>query len=158
PFPERDLLIFLATSVIVFTLVVNGLSLPFLIRRLRVSDDGAAEREERAARVAIGYAAIRDLRARMDYQQQAEDHEFTLGLIREYERQVRYIAQAEDESTRTATARIEGERVIRLHGVAAERAALRELHESGKINEQILFALQRELDYQEASLRIRESA
>ena len=157
PFPERDLLIFLATSVIVFTLVVNGLSLPWLIRRLRVTDDGAVEREERAARIAISHAAIRDLRARMDHQQQTEDHEFTLGLIREYERQAQHITQSEDESTRAATARIDGERVIRLHGVAAERAALRELHQSGKINEQILFALQRELDYQEASLRIRAS-
>jgi CPA1 family monovalent cation:H+ antiporter len=157
PFPQRDLLIFLATSVIVFTLVVNGLSLPVLIRWFRVTDDGAAEREERAARIAISHAAIRDLRQRMDYQEQTEDYEFTLGLIREYERQVQQVTEGKDGATRTATARVDAERTIRLHGVSAERFELRALHESGKINEQVLFALQRELDYQEASLRIRAS-
>ena len=46
PFPGRDLLIFLASSVIVFTLVFNGLTLPFLIRWFGVKGDGAAERDE----------------------------------------------------------------------------------------------------------------
>jgi CPA1 family monovalent cation:H+ antiporter len=156
PFPERDLLIFLATSVIVFTLLVNGLSLPLLIRWFRVFDDGSTEREARAARIAMSHAAIRELRARMDFQQHAEDHEFTLGLIREYERQL--LHDESDGSTRTATTRVEAERSIRLHGLAAERSELRALHRSAKINEYVLFALQRELDLQEASLRIRASA
>ena len=158
PFPERDLLIFLATSVIVFTLVVNGLSLPLLIRWFRVTDDGSTEREARAARVAMSHAAIRDLRTRMDYQEHTEDHEFTLSLIREYERQVQHVTEGNDGSTRTVTARVDAERTLRLHGVAAERAELRALHQSGKINEYVLFALQRELDLQEASLRIRAPA
>src|ERR671927_618989 len=38
-FPKRDLLVFLTFAVIFFTLVVQGLSLPALIRRLEVSDD-----------------------------------------------------------------------------------------------------------------------
>jgi len=158
PFPERDLLIFLATSVIVFTLVVNGLTLPLLIRWFRVTDDGSAEREARAARIAMSHAAIRDLRTRMDHQQHTEDHEFTLSLIREYERQVQHVTEGGEESTRTATARVAAERSIRLHGVAAERSELSALHRSAKINEYVLFALQRELDLQEASLRIRASA
>jgi CPA1 family monovalent cation:H+ antiporter len=157
PFPERDLLIFLATSVIVFTLVVNGLTLPLLIRWFRVTDDGSAEREARAARIAMSHAAIRDLRTRMDHQQHTEDHEFTLNLIREYERQVQHVTEGGDESTRTATVRVAAERSIRLHGVAAERSELSALHRSAKINEYVLFTLQRELDLQEASLRIRAS-
>src|SRR5205807_6908914 len=38
PFPERDLILFLTFAVIFATLVVQGLSLPSLIRRLRISD------------------------------------------------------------------------------------------------------------------------
>jgi Na+/H+ antiporter len=49
-FPKRDLIVFLTFAVIFFTLVVQGLSLPALIRRLGVSDGGAdADEEIRAA-------------------------------------------------------------------------------------------------------------
>jgi len=157
PFPERDLLVFLATSVIVFTLVVNGLSLPFLIRWLSVRDDGLVEREERAARIAANHAAIRELRSRMDHQEDAQDHEFTLGLIREHERHVRKVTEwSSDGAERTATIQVESEREIRLHSISAQRAELRQLHAQGKINENVLLTLQRELDFQEASLRVRE--
>jgi Na+/H+ antiporter len=44
PFPGRDLILFLTFAVILATLVVQGLSLPALIRGLE--DDGTAEREE----------------------------------------------------------------------------------------------------------------
>ena len=42
PFPGRDLVIFLAATTILLTLVVNGLTLPLLIRRLGVRGDGRA--------------------------------------------------------------------------------------------------------------------
>ena len=50
PFPERDLVIFLAYCVVLFTVVVQGLTLPALIRRLGVVDDGAEEEAEEHAR------------------------------------------------------------------------------------------------------------
>src|SRR5207247_5024610 len=40
PFPERSLLIYLAFCVILATLVINGLSLPLVIRLLGLEDDG----------------------------------------------------------------------------------------------------------------------
>jgi CPA1 family monovalent cation:H+ antiporter len=48
PFPGRDLILFLAFSVILATLVLQGLTLPFLVRWLGVEDDGEAIREEEA--------------------------------------------------------------------------------------------------------------
>jgi Na+/H+ antiporter len=50
-FPKRDLIVFLTFAVIFFTLVVQGLSLPALIRRLGVSDGGAEADEEIRARL-----------------------------------------------------------------------------------------------------------
>ena len=50
-FPHRDLIVFLTFSVIFFTLVVQGLSLPALIRRLGVRDDAADADEEIRARL-----------------------------------------------------------------------------------------------------------
>ena len=62
PFPGRDLIIFLAGTTIVLTLVINGLTLPLLIRILGVHGDGNAQREERAARIALAQAASNALR------------------------------------------------------------------------------------------------
>ena len=62
PFPERDLVIFLAYCVVLFTVVVQGLTLPMLIRRLGVVDDGSDdETEEHAARIAAAEAALEAL-------------------------------------------------------------------------------------------------
>ncbi len=62
PFPQRDLIVFLAFSVILATLVVQGLTLPPLIRALKLEDDGEAEREEREARIHAARAANRGFR------------------------------------------------------------------------------------------------
>ena len=59
PLPGRELVIFLAYCVVLFTLVVQGLTLPALIRRLGVVDDGSEEEaEEHAARIAAAEAAL----------------------------------------------------------------------------------------------------
>src|SRR5262249_38182259 len=58
PFPGRDLILFLSFVVILVTLVVQGLSLPPIIRLLGVKDDGTMEKEERAARLKANHAAL----------------------------------------------------------------------------------------------------
>jgi CPA1 family monovalent cation:H+ antiporter len=62
PFPGRDLILFLTFVVILVTLVVQGLTLPPLIRWLKVQDDGAEQQEERDARLRANHAAL----ARLD--------------------------------------------------------------------------------------------
>lgn len=57
-FPDRDLIIFLAFSVILSTLVLQGLTLLPLIRRLRLPDDTGAEHEESKARLLATRAAM----------------------------------------------------------------------------------------------------
>jgi Na+/H+ antiporter len=61
PFPGRDLILFLTFSVILVTLVGQGLTLAPLIRRLGVRDDGSEEAEEEveARTRAIGAALVR---------------------------------------------------------------------------------------------------
>src|SRR4029077_19902166 len=51
PFPNRDLLIYLAFCVIAATLARQVLSLPLVIRLLRLEDDGTAAKEETKARI-----------------------------------------------------------------------------------------------------------
>ena len=68
PFPQRDLIIFLGTSMIIFTLVIQGLTLPWLTRTLTLSFDPKRRKEEWYARVEGAKQAL----ARLDEMEQAE--------------------------------------------------------------------------------------
>ena len=59
PFPDRDLIQFITFSVILVTVVGQGLTLPWLIRKMGVVDDGSEEeQEETRARLVIARAAL----------------------------------------------------------------------------------------------------
>ena len=58
PFPDRGLVIYLTFTVILVTLVGQGLTLPALIRLVGVVDDGTVEHEETHARDAASEAAL----------------------------------------------------------------------------------------------------
>jgi CPA1 family monovalent cation:H+ antiporter len=63
PFPERTAILFIAFAVVLATLVVQGLTLPWLVKRLRVRADSAAERElEKALALRCAKAAKRRLK------------------------------------------------------------------------------------------------
>ena len=57
-FPFRDLILFTAFSVVLGTLVIQGMTLRPLMNALRLEDDGSVEREVRVARVATLRAAL----------------------------------------------------------------------------------------------------
>ena len=62
PFPGRDIIIFLASCVILTTLVLQGLTLPLLIKLVGLEDDGAeAAREEAKARIRAAEMALERL-------------------------------------------------------------------------------------------------
>ncbi len=58
PFPERDLIVFLSISIIVFTLVLQGISLPWLVHKLTLSFDPKRMNEEWYARVEAAKSAL----------------------------------------------------------------------------------------------------
>ena len=62
-FPQCSLIVFLTFAVIFFTLVVQGLSLPPLIRRLGLNDGGADSEEEIRARLVATKAALAQIDA-----------------------------------------------------------------------------------------------
>ena len=58
PFPNRDLIVFLTYCVIVATLVGQGLSLPWVVRRLGIREPVDQRRLENSAQVRIAAAAL----------------------------------------------------------------------------------------------------
>ncbi|GAA1364897.1 Na+/H+ antiporter [Streptomyces beijiangensis] len=74
PFPHRDELVFIAFCVIMATLVVQGLTLPWLVRKLDVRADTDAERElERSLAIRAAKAAKRRLKEIQEVEEFPED-------------------------------------------------------------------------------------
>ena len=151
PFPGRELIILLAASVIIVTLLVNGMTLPLLIRWLDIRGDRIAEREERAARIATAQAAIESLRKRLPRLTTREETAFANSLLGQYEQRLqRYSANAERRSR--LDAQHASERRIWLAAIAAERTELMQMRETDVINDEVLRRLQVDLDLEETRI------
>jgi monovalent cation/hydrogen antiporter len=152
-FPARDLIIFLTFAVILTTLVVQGLSLPALIHRLGISDDGSEQNEEVRARLVATKAAL----ARIDALA-AEDwtREDTLDRLRgayEY-RKRRFAARAgkiEDDGYEDRS--LAYQRTLQAV-LAAQREALVTMRDDGAISNELMNRLLREFDLEESRLEI----
>jgi Na+/H+ antiporter len=155
PFPGRDLIIFLAYAVIVFTLVVQGLTLPALIRRLGLEGDDSDQREELLARLSAAEAALERLE---DLTGEDWTREETLERVRgmyEYRRR-RFAAQqdgAVEDSQAIEERSLAYQRLVH-ELIAAQRRTLVELRKQGAINDEVMRRVQRELDLEESRLEI----
>ena len=150
-----DLIILLAASVIVISLLVNGLTLPFFIRVLGIRGDGIAEREERAARMAIAQAALHAIREELPRLKQADEVSYAKTLIEEYERRVD--EASEKSKARANDARRAAEQRLRMAALQAERDELMQLRDTDVINEEVLRVVQTELDHAESVVRASNS-
>jgi CPA1 family monovalent cation:H+ antiporter len=150
-FPERALVVYLTFSVILATLVVQGLSLPLLIRGLGLHDDGASERQETQARLAAAQAAL----ARLDELASQDEVPQSLAqhLHEHYEARVRSInkrfKKAEDEPREDHAITYQQ---LQREALQAERSAVIDLRNRGEINDEVLRRIERELDLEEQRL------
>jgi monovalent cation/hydrogen antiporter len=152
-FPERNLIIFLTFAVILSTLVVQGLTLPALIRRLRLRGDDVDEREELQARLDATDAAL----ARLE-ELAAEDwtRDDTLDRLRglyEYRRK-RLSARAglvEDNGYEERS--LAYQRVLR-ELLEAQRRAIIRLRNEGTISNDVMHRVERDLDLEDSRLEI----
>ena len=128
-FPGRDLILFLTFSVILATLVGQGLTLPFVIRVLGLEDDGIDAREEAKARIRAAEAAI----ARLDELEREEwVREDTAGRLRGLYgfRTDRFRARFEDSDDGALEMRSQDYQRLRRELLDAEREALLDLRRS----------------------------
>ncbi|MDQ3871358.1 MAG: Na+/H+ antiporter [Chloroflexota bacterium] len=152
-FPKRDLIIFLTFAVIFFTLVVQGLSLPALIRGLGVSDGGADTDEETRARLIATKAAIEELDALAGEEWTRDETVERLRSFYEY-RKRRYAARAgkiEDDGYEDRS--LAYQQTLQLV-LGAQRAALLRLRSDGELSNEAMNRILRELDLEESRLEI----
>ena len=150
-FPGRNYILFLTFSVILTTLVLQGLSLPLLIRKLGITYDGEADEEERRARLEANRAAIEligKLRAGGEFSPDTVDR-----LRAEYDErleQLQLCAENPDDC-RGEIATPQYQRLQR-EALRAERQTIIRLRNERVINDDALRHIQRDLDLAEARL------
>ena len=144
-FPFRDLVILCAFCVVLFTLVVQGMTMRPLLLLMRLKDDGSVEREVRIARIETARVALRILA-------QQEAHPSIETLRRDYEARLR-LGDAAAPSPQPAP----GLSDIQRHAVRAQRQVLMDLRERSVIGDDAFHAAEEELDLLEltADSRIR---
>jgi Na+/H+ antiporter len=150
-FPSRELIIFLTYSAIFATLVVQGLSLPGLIRLLGVEDDGSQEQREVKARIKAARAALErlDELSREDWVR-----EDSVGRMRAlYEFRVRRFAARFDEGDDGAIeAGSQAFQRLRHQALEAERQEIIRLRNQGRINDRIMRRIEHDLDLEDTRL------
>jgi monovalent cation/hydrogen antiporter len=151
PFPDRDLLLFLTFSVIVATLVVQGLTLKPLVKLLDITDDDAEEREELTARLRATEAALARLEELAEEDWVAEDTlERTRGLF-DWRRR-RFAARFDGSDDGGYEERSAAYRRLLRELLTAERDELLALRNEGQISDQVRRRVERDLDLEESRL------
>lgn len=147
-FPERDLLLFLTFSVIIATLIGQGLTLPVLLNRLDLGEDGEERREIVVARTAATDAALRALE---DALLRWPGHRPLLeNLAGRFRHRAEHLDEV-DEDTDQFRERIEHVEIMRAV-LASQRDAVIRLRDRGTINDEVLRTVERELDLEELRL------
>ncbi len=154
PFPDRALILFLTFSVILVTLVGQGLMLPTVIRALGLAHAGSRERhanliEEQQAR----RRAIEVVIARLD--QLAVERDLSEDIIRSlhsrHRDRLRHLEEQSDGNDgHGKLAELQDE--IELLLIAAERQEINELYVIGKLKDEARRRIEREIDLREAQL------
>jgi Na+/H+ antiporter len=148
-FPERHLLIFLTFAVILVTLVGQGLTLPLLLRRLKLADTGDGE-EDVVGRTAATEAALARL---AELREEWPDH---LPLIQNMEERYRHrtehlVTPEDGDGSAEDQERIE-HRAILAAVINAERDAVIQARDAGLISDEVMRRIERELDLEELRL------
>jgi CPA1 family monovalent cation:H+ antiporter len=151
PFPGRPLILFLTFTVILATLVIQGLSLPPIIRWLGVEDDHAIEEEEREARLKGNEAALARLNEIADSGKIPEN--IVQRLRVEYEDRLRQLEVCESENDEMPRGLFSSEYEHLSHELLlVERKTIIELRNERVINDEVLRRIQRDIDLAEARL------
>jgi monovalent cation/hydrogen antiporter len=151
PFPHRDLIIFLTFAVILGTLVIQGLSMPLVIRALGLEDDGIAERERAKARIHAAEAALARIDELADQDWVRDDTAERLRGLYRFRRD-RFTQRYTGDGDGAIEERSAAYQQL-LHELAdAERDAVAELRRAGVIGDEAMRAVHRELDLEEARL------
>jgi Na+/H+ antiporter len=153
-FPQRNLILFITFIVILITLVLQGLSLPFLIKWLKINDEGGdTEEQEVAVRLRLATASLDHMQS--SYGEEVEVIDAFSRLRDRYERMIENAngKLMERENKSTGADFLPKYRHMLVEIVEIKREELQKLRRERIYSDEIIRARERELDLEEARLR-----
>ncbi|MFM7423609.1 MAG: Na+/H+ antiporter [Elainella sp.] len=152
PFPQRNLVIFLTFCVILVTLVLQGLTLPPLIRWLKVTADNSSEREEMQARLRSAEAAMAHIESVTTANPTPIQTEMVDWLRTQYRERIRRLSVCCDALNDCNQQKLAAFQRLQNEAVEAERRTVIRLRNQGAINDEVLQKIERDLDLEATRL------
>jgi CPA1 family monovalent cation:H+ antiporter len=153
PFPGRELIVFLAFGVILGTLVIQGLTLPGLIRVLGLEDDGLEAKEDNKARIYAAEAALARLAELVHEDWVRDDTAERMRGLYEF-RRTRFAARFDGEDDGSIETRSQNYQRLRRELLEAERAAIVDLRRQRRISDDVMHRIERDLDLEDTRLDV----
>ncbi len=149
-FPNRDVIIFLTICVIFATLILQGLTLPKLIKWLGIKPSLRELEEEHQARLKVASAMIEHIEEH--YSLALNEHELNQIKTR-YEIRIQRIRK-DQSSAMISEEQINELQRLRQELINTERSVLRRLRKAGELNDDTLRKIEYELDLEEEQLAL----
>ena len=151
PFPHRNLIVFLTFCVICVTLVLQGVTLPPLIRALGLAGAAGPKHEEQEARRIVVEAAVSHLE-----EARAKGGEEAAPLYEELTRQYRQRLASLGPGDGRREDAADRERFLHLflEALHVERKTAIRLRDESRIDDEVLRHIERELDLTESRLML----
>ncbi|MEO6022050.1 MAG: Na+/H+ antiporter [Burkholderiales bacterium] len=146
-FPYRDLIIFLTFCTIVATLVLQGLTMPPLIRWLKIGGDWRTYDEERKARAQIAQAALRT------FDEYTQEHSIPHTSVERLREEYQQRLESLHPTRLLQTTQQDTLHHLRLVLIGAQRKELIKQWKLQKIGDETLHEIEHELDLEEQRLR-----
>ena len=153
-FPRRNLIIFFAFSVVVATLVIQSLTLPTIIRMLKIAPDHANEFEEWQARLRASQAAldrVNDLASDPARIESPVRTRTLQGLRKRYEARILRFSSVPNDPNNHAPENLVDDQVYR-DVLGVERLAIVKLRDEDVISDEVLRRIVEELDLDESRI------
>lgn len=150
PFPKRNLIIFLTFCVICVTLVLQGITLPPLIRALGLAGNGGPSGEEQQARQTVIEAAISHLED-AEEKDIGDFRSLYEELTRHYHHRLARLQPAGDGNRKELADYDHFLRVFH-ETLRVERGTAIHLRDEGRINDEVLRRIEDELDLIESRI------
>jgi CPA1 family monovalent cation:H+ antiporter len=152
-FPHRNMILFITFIVILFTLVLQGLTLPYIIRKLDISVKENEEEQRLSIRLRLATAALEYIST--GYTKEAESIDAFHRLKARYERMVEITGKRleTEEGEEVAPNFLPRYRRLLLELVGIQRKELLQMRRDNEYSEELLRNKEFELDLEEARFR-----
>ncbi len=154
PFPHRDIIIFITFAVIFATLVLQGLSMPLLIKLLRIKGSDEEIKEEMEARVKMTAAALKHLESLIKKRPELKESPRISHLRNEYNERLNHYSFLSDTREETECL-LQHNDFMNIHKslLKVEKDELIKLRDKEIINDEILRKIQLDIDLEEAQIK-----